>query len=72
MSDETRLQERRNYVFFEESGERREILRYCDRCQADSDFTILSPRGTAHLSSETGEKTRCGIDATGENWWHRL
>lgn len=59
-------------VVFEETGETREVTSYCLRCQADSDFTIVSPSGKAHYSSETGEDTRCGIDATRENWWHRL
>ena len=59
-------------VTFDETGEEREVVKWCDRCQADSDFTIVSPRGTAHYSSDTGEDTRCGIDATGDNWWHRL
>jgi len=56
----------------DETGETREVVKWCDRCQADSDFTIVSPRGTAHYSSETGENTRCGIDATKDGWWHRL
>lgn len=60
------------FVTFEETGETRLIMRWCLRCQADSDFTIVSPNGTAHYSSDTGEETRCGISATGDGWWHRL
>jgi hypothetical protein len=60
------------FVTFDETGEEREVKTWCLRCQADSDFTIVSPTGKAHYSSDTGEDTRCGIDATGADWWHRL
>lgn len=59
-------------VTFEETGETREVKTWCLQCQADSDFTIVSPTGKAHYSSDSGEKTRCGIHATGDAWWHRL
>jgi len=63
---------KRSYAVFDETGEEREILKWCDRCQADSDYTIVSPGGTAHYSNDTGERTRCGIKATDDGWWHRL
>lgn len=62
----------RRFVVDEWTGEEREVKSWCLQCQADSDFTIVSPTGKAHYSSDTGERTRCGIDATGDNWWHRL
>ena len=60
-------------VHWEEEPERtRDVVRYCLQCQADSDFTIVSPQGTAHYASEHNEgRTRCGINAEGENWWWR-
>ena len=58
----------------EEPTKTREVKHYCLRCQAeaDADFSIVSPRGTAHYEAEYNEgRTRCGIDATGEDWWWR-
>ncbi len=59
-------------VVFEETGETREVTSWCLVCQTDSDFNIVSPTGKAHYSNEfTSEDTRCGHDATGDDWWHR-
>lgn len=46
------------------------VTGYCARCGAGGDFDIVAPTGTAHYGAEDG-KTRCGIDATGDEWWHR-
>jgi hypothetical protein len=59
-------------VVFEETGEEREVKTWCLHCQTDSDFTILSPSGKAHYAADPSDHTRCGIEATGDDWWHRL
>jgi hypothetical protein len=59
-------------VVFEETNEERAIVKWCLKCQADSDFSIVSPQGTAHYGGKTSERTRCGFDATSAEWWHRL
>jgi len=71
-------------VWFEETGERREIVGVCARCKERSgrygepvlseyDACIVGPRGVAHSQSYTHpERTLCGRDATGESWWWRL
>lgn len=47
------------------------VTGYCQRCDtAGDDFEIVAPTGTAHHSGDEG-KTRCGIDATGNDWWWR-
>lgn len=60
-------------VHWEEDPTReRVVVRWCLRCQADADFDIVSPKGTTHYAAEHNEGyTRCGIDATGEDWWWR-
>lgn len=67
-------------VTFEETGEEREITQVCARCQkawwGQSELTaedcgIVSPRGFGHAGADYGF-TLCGIDATGDKWWHRL
>ncbi len=56
----------------EDDSKTRKVVRYCLQCQTDSDFDIVSPRGTAHYAHEYDEgRTRCGIDATGLKWWWR-
>jgi hypothetical protein len=67
-----------DHVTFEETGEEREIRHYCVRCSRSPfapkppwDADIVSRNGVAHLGSEYGH-TLCGIDATGDGWWHRL
>jgi hypothetical protein len=62
-------------VAFEETGELRDVLRYCARCatgfEGGEEVEIVSPTGVAHC--ERGdERTKCGIDATGPEWWWRL
>jgi hypothetical protein len=67
-------------VYWEEEGKEREVTGICRRCyspplsiltEKDS-FAIVSPRGMAHMGGETSEMTACGINATGDDWWHRL
>jgi hypothetical protein len=59
-------------VWFEDTGEEREVERGCLRCgvtEAELDVFrfVLSPAGIAHHTE--WEKTACGIDATGPDWW---
>lgn len=62
-------------VWFEETNEQREVWRYCRRCaqgpEGGEEIEIVSPSGTAHCS-DGYERTKCGINATGVDWWWRL
>lgn len=64
-------------VTFEETGEKREVRRACNRCYGNAVsvaelelIEVVSRYGTAHKGADYGE-TACGIDATGPDWWHR-
>lgn len=64
-------------VYFEETGETREIVSFCARCFPeggdDREAYIVGPRGVAHEGHWSGSDTTvCGKDATGPRWWHRL
>lgn len=67
-------------VYWEEADKERVVTGLCARCQTIhrdelltlGDVMIVSPRGMGHLTGETGESTACGINATGDEWWHRL
>lgn len=67
-------------VYFEETGEEREVVSMCKLCarvdpsfayESIADVPIVSPSGVGHHSSGYGV-TDCGKDATGEGWWWRL
>lgn len=52
------------------------VKRACKRCdppigELRIGFVVVSPGGTAHMEGIEGD-TRCGIDATGDNWWWPL
>jgi hypothetical protein len=65
----------------EETGQVRLVIRECQRCHASKEwdygfpprmFEIASPAGVAHWAHPYNEGwTLCGIDATGDGWWHR-
>jgi len=64
-------------VFFEDTGEERELKGFCSVCYPeapltwrDVDIDIVSPSGTVHALGGWGN-TVCGRDATGESWWWR-
>jgi hypothetical protein len=73
-------------VFWEDTGHEREVTGFCERCQRSvsqgnhtrrmsdySDVMIVSPSGLAHAGHEIHhERTACGLDATGPDWWWRL
>ena len=70
-------------VFFDETGEEREVVRLCWRCQSTDRYVPFRERKDAPIVSHTGighlgnrwfgaEKTACGMDATRSDWWHRL
>ena len=64
------------FVYFEETGERRGVLRGCLLCGVTEENIranefILSPSGVAH-STDGYENTTCGKDGTGEKWWWPL
>jgi len=63
-------------VFFEESGEEREVKGFCSVCfaggeGADPPVDLVSPSGLVHAGLDGG-KTFCGYDATGDDWWWRV
>ena len=62
-------------VTFEETGEKRYVFSYCKRCaqgfEGGEEVEIVSPSGVAHCEGREG-RTKCGIDATGEDWWWQL
>lgn len=63
-------------VRFEASGAEREVKGGCFRCGVTPEdvrdlAVVVSPRGIAHFGMDGGD-TKCGIDATGENWWWPL
>jgi hypothetical protein len=61
-------------VVFEETGEEREVVGYCRVCHAASeeDVMLVSPQGVAHHADWfEGDRTDCGHDATGPEWWWR-
>ena len=71
------------FVTFDESGEQRVVTGLCWRCQSTDryvpfrelkDAQIVSPTGLGHLGHRWigSERTACGMDATADNWWHRL
>ena len=53
----------------------RDVVAYCKRCAAGfeggEEVEIVSPSGIAHCQ-RGDEYTKCGIDATGLDWWWRL
>lgn len=73
------------YVVFDDTDERRQVVRLCERCrraawsfdahppQRAADVAVVSPAGVAHAPHFDVEgETACGIDATGPAWWWRL
>jgi hypothetical protein len=63
-------------VRFIDTGEEREVRSRCLRCRRspdhDGEFNIVSPDGMGHWSKPgAADTTLCGIDATGDRWWHR-
>lgn len=71
------------FVFWEDDPElKREVLRGCARCLRTwyghvltdlADVMIVSPSGIGHIQNWDGdERTACGIDATGTDWWWRV
>ena len=65
-------------VTFEETGEQRAVKSVCARCAKMhwvplqlTDVDIVSRNGIGHVGDEYG-MTLCGIDATGDRWWHKL
>ena len=62
-------------VHFDETGAERAVVQYCARCaqgfEGGEEIEIVSPSGIAHCQ-RGDERTKCGIDATGPNWWWRL
>lgn len=62
------------------------VTKVCERCNRSfsrgnytrrishlNDIWIVSPNGIGHIQHEDHtEKTACGIDATGLDWWWRL
>jgi len=57
-------------VVFEETGERRAVVRDCQICFLYREVYgtgVVSPTGVAHIVEY--EYTLCGHDATGETWW---
>ena len=62
-------------VVFEETGEEREIVRRCRRCEKylrwAPGYGVISPRGIEHVGCDGG-MTGCGLDATGDGWWWPL
>ena len=63
-------------VFFEETGEEREVVHRCLVCRVSEEDVlanefILSPSGVAHRTNGF-EDTACGHDATGDGWWWPL
>jgi hypothetical protein len=64
-------------VTFDETGKELEVKRTCQhracyrRIMLATQPEVVSPDGTAHKGSKYG-MTACGIDATGDHWWHRL
>jgi hypothetical protein len=66
-------------VYFEDTGEEREVVGVCKRCKERSldlqveSAPIIGPRGIAHEQSWLrDERTVCGKDATGPRWWWRF
>ena len=69
-------------VYWEESTKEREVTHVCSRCQERArygritdlgDVSIVGPRGVAHIQHEWNlERTLCGRNATGTDWWWRL
>ena len=53
----------------------RDVVAYCKRCaqgfEGGEEVEIVSPAGIAHCNGR-GEFTKCGINATGLDWWWRL
>lgn len=61
-------------VRFEETGEEREVVRYCRRCfpcPLNEAVMLVSPSGVVHHVTDNYGRTDCGADATGLNWWWR-
>lgn len=62
-------------VYWADEPERkRMVLGLCGSCARSrdfdaSDYELLSPAGTAHVQAWDSDKTLCGRDATGEQWW---
>lgn len=54
-------------VVFEETGEKRIVVKDCQRCAGGSGQVVVSPTGTAHYVNF--ETTLCGHDATYGTWW---
>lgn len=67
-------------VVFEETGEERQVVGRCGRCERTHMHTfarlswssasggVVSPAGVMHVAAEYG-LTACGLDATGPKWW---
>lgn len=68
---------RARVVWFENTGEEREVTSGCFRCGVSHDDldglreVVVSPSGKAHFGAEYG-LTQCGIDATADGWWWPL
>ena len=73
-------------VHWEEEPERkRKVTGFCENCQRSvsqgnhtrrmsslTDIQIVAPSGLAHAGHwEFTDKTACGLDATGPEWWWR-
>jgi hypothetical protein len=67
----------RAIVVFEQTGEKRQVVRRCKRCQLSyaaflrSSQGVVSANGIEHIGADYG-MTECGIDATGDRWWWPL
>lgn len=56
----------------------RDVTAWCKTCQRfdprgeEGEVYLVSPQGIAHhTDSEYGDRTICGHDATGPEWWWR-
>jgi hypothetical protein len=64
-------------VYWEEDPSRKRRVksgcRNCLRSWLGDEFSLVSPTGVAHSQHfDYHEKTACGLDATGEDWWWPL
>jgi hypothetical protein len=64
----------------EDKGETRKVVGACATCyrgqelpKTINDVMLVSPGGVAHHTDDQyGDRTFCGHDATGPDWWWRL
>lgn len=77
MNAESPAASTRRVVYFEETGEEREIKSLCRACAKTDEARfappsqgVVSPTGVEHIG--LNGNTACGKDATGDEWWWPL